>query len=119
MVRQAPGDDRHPRNGGPVRQAIDRLHGRPRRRARQLASRPPMNANTTIRPARPDDAATIAALIRELAAYERLGHEAKATADSIRRDLFGPRPFAEAMIAEVDGVAVGFALYFHHYSTFR
>ncbi|RUL88067.1 GNAT family N-acetyltransferase [Tautonia sociabilis] len=73
----------------------------------------------TIRPARPEDSETIAGLIRELADYERLLHEAKATGDDIRRGLFGPRPFAEALIAEWDGVCVGFALFFHNYSTFR
>ncbi|HWE40608.1 MAG TPA: GNAT family N-acetyltransferase [Isosphaeraceae bacterium] len=73
----------------------------------------------SIRPARPDDAATIADLIGELAAYEKLAHEAEATAEDIRRHLFGPRPFAEALIAEHEGEAVGFALFFHNYSTFR
>jgi GNAT superfamily N-acetyltransferase len=73
----------------------------------------------TIRPARPEDSETIASLIRELATYECLAHEAKATADDIRRNLFGPRPFAEALIAEVAAEAVGFALFFHNFSTFR
>jgi GNAT superfamily N-acetyltransferase len=73
----------------------------------------------TIRPARADDCATIAGLIRELAAYERMEDQAKATPEDLRRNLFGPRPYAEAMIAEVDGEAVGFALYFHNFSTFR
>ncbi len=73
----------------------------------------------TIRPARADDCSTIAGLIRELAAYERLEDQAKATPDDLRRNLFGPRPYAEAMIAEVEGEAVGFALYFHNFSTFR
>jgi GNAT superfamily N-acetyltransferase len=75
--------------------------------------------NASIRPARPDDAATIATLIGELAEYEKLAHEAKATADDIRRHIFGPRPFAEVLIAEVDGEPVGFALFFHNFSTFR
>jgi GNAT superfamily N-acetyltransferase len=73
----------------------------------------------SIRPALPDDAATIATLIGELAAYEKLAHEAQATAEDIRRSLFGPRPFAEALIAEADGEPVGFALFFHNFSTFR
>ncbi len=77
------------------------------------------NPPFAIRPARPDDCATIAGLIRELAVYERLEPEAKATPDDLRRDLFGPRPFAEALIGEVEGEAVGFALFFHNYSTFR
>jgi len=73
----------------------------------------------TIRPAQPNDAETIVALIRELAEYERLLHEAKATTDDLRRHLFGPRPYAEALIAEWDRAPVGFALFFHTFSTFR
>ena len=73
----------------------------------------------TIRSATPDDAETLADLIRELAEYERLAHEARASADSLRQHLFGPRPYAEALIAEVAGTPVGFALFFHNYSTFR
>lgn len=74
---------------------------------------------TAIRPARPEDAETLVALIRELAAYERLEHQAQATPEDLRRHLFGPQPHAEALIAEVDGRPVGFALYFHSFSTFR
>lgn len=74
---------------------------------------------TTIRPARPDDAETIAALIRELAAYEKLEDKAKATADGLRHHLFGPRPAAEALMAESDGSPAGFALFFPTFSTFR
>jgi GNAT superfamily N-acetyltransferase len=75
--------------------------------------------NATIRPARPDDAETLVALIRELAAYEKLEDQARAAPEALRRDLFGPRPFAEALVAEVDGGPAGFALFFHNYSTFR
>ena len=74
---------------------------------------------TEIRPARPDDAETIVELIRMLATYERLEHEAKATAEQIRRHLFGDRPVAEALLIESEGEPVGFALYFHTFSTFR
>jgi GNAT superfamily N-acetyltransferase len=73
----------------------------------------------SIRSARPDDAETIATLIRELAAYERLEDQAKATADDLTRHLFGDRPSAEVLIAETDGVPVGFALFFSTFSTFR
>lgn len=79
----------------------------------------PMTAEFRIRPARPDDAEAIAALIYELAIYEKLEDQAKADPDTIRRHLFGPRPYAEALIAEHDGHQVGFALFFHNYSTFR
>lgn len=72
-----------------------------------------------IRPAQPDDCETIVQLIRELADYEQLLDHARATPDDVRRGLFGPRPFAEALIAEWDGQAVGLALFFHTFSTFR
>jgi GNAT superfamily N-acetyltransferase len=72
-----------------------------------------------IRPARPDDVATIADLIRELAVYEKLEEHAKATHESLHRHLFGPRPAAEVILAEVDGSTVGFALFFTTFSTFR
>jgi GNAT superfamily N-acetyltransferase len=75
--------------------------------------------SAVIRPARPDDCELIAILIGELAEYERLAHEAVATADDLRRDLFGERPYAEAVIAEVEGEPAGFALFFHNYSTFQ
>lgn len=57
-------------------------------------------------------------LIRALAEYERLSHEVSATEDALRATLFGERPYAQSLIAETDGVAAGFALYFHNYSTF-
>ncbi len=75
--------------------------------------------NITIRAADADDAETIVGLIRELAEYERLLDEAKATPDDIRRNLFGDRPYAESLIAEAEGRPVGFALFFHTFSTFR
>jgi GNAT superfamily N-acetyltransferase len=58
-------------------------------------------------------------LIRELADYEHLEDQARATPEALGQHLFGPRPYAEALMAEVDGAAVGFALYFPTYSTFR
>jgi GNAT superfamily N-acetyltransferase len=71
-----------------------------------------------IDPAGPEDAALIIALVQELAEFERLRHEVRITTDDVVRDLFGPRPYAEAVIARVHGEAVGFALWFHNYSTF-
>jgi GNAT superfamily N-acetyltransferase len=56
--------------------------------------------------------------IRELAEYERLLHEATATEEQIRASLFGERKYAEVIIASVDGEDVGFALFFHNFSTF-
>ncbi len=73
----------------------------------------------TLRPATPADCDAIAALIYELAVYEKLESLAKASGDDLRRNMFGPRPFAEAIVAEVSGKIVGFALFFHTFSTFR
>jgi GNAT superfamily N-acetyltransferase len=73
----------------------------------------------SIRPAVPDDAATIATLVYELAVYERLEHAVKGTADDFRRHLFGSYPRAEVIMAEVDGEPVGFALAFPTFSTFQ
>jgi GNAT superfamily N-acetyltransferase len=71
-----------------------------------------------IEPAQPTDAALIVALVRELAEYERLLEDVRITTDDVHRDLFGPRTFAEAVIARVGDEPVGFALWFHNYSTF-
>jgi GNAT superfamily N-acetyltransferase len=75
-------------------------------------------AHILIRPATEADVAAILGFVRELAEYEKLAHAAVATEDMIARGLFGPRPYAEALIAELDGTPVGFALYFHTFSTF-
>ena len=72
-----------------------------------------------VRPARPEDAALILALIRELAAYERLLHECESTETDIASALFGPEPRVFAEIAEWDGEPAGFALWFYNFSTFR
>lgn len=72
-----------------------------------------------IRPATPADVPTIAALIRGLAEYEKLAHEVVLDEPRLRDHLFGPRPYAEVLIAEADGHAAGFALFFHNYSTFN
>ncbi len=71
-----------------------------------------------IRPATPDDTGLILTLIRELAEYEKLAHEVVATEEALRASLFSPRPHAEVRIAELSGEPVGFALFFHNYSTF-
>lgn len=78
-----------------------------------------MNPESTIRPCRPEDAETLVALVRELAAFENLEEFAKATPESFRTHLFGPRPSAEAFLAEVGGAPAGFALVFQTFSTFR
>lgn len=71
-----------------------------------------------IRFARPDDTPTIARLIRALADYERLAHAVVLDEALLREHLFGARPYVEALLAEDEGEVVGFALYFHNYSTF-
>ena len=74
-----------------------------------------------LRPARRSDAALLASLIRDLAVYERLEHEVETTPAALERTLFpedGGAPAAQVVIAEVDGEAAGFALYFFNYSTF-
>jgi len=72
----------------------------------------------SIRLARPEDAPLLLDLIRGLAAYEKLADQVTATEAAVRETLFGPRPAAEALIAELDGVAAGFAIFFSSYSTF-
>ncbi len=72
----------------------------------------------SIRPATPNDVPTVASLIRALSQYEKLEHEVTMTEDKLRASMFGPRPYAEALLAEEDGKPVGFALFFHNYSTF-
>jgi GNAT superfamily N-acetyltransferase len=71
-----------------------------------------------IRFAVPDDSATILAFIRELAEYERLLDQVTADEAAIRATLFGVHRAADVLIAELDGVPVGFALFFQSYSTF-
>jgi len=72
----------------------------------------------TIRPANREDAATIASLVRELADYEKLLPEAKATAADFLRELDSPNPVIHVLIAEWNGAPAGFALYFFNFSTF-
>src|SRR6266508_2151445 len=71
-----------------------------------------------IRLATPADVANIASLIRALAEYEKLADHVVFDESRLRDHLFGPRPYAEVLIAEDAGQVVGFALFFHNYSTF-
>jgi GNAT superfamily N-acetyltransferase len=73
----------------------------------------------TIRPCTPADAATLVNLVRELAVYEELEAFASATPDSFVTHLFATRPVAEAILADVENEAVGYALYFPTFSSFR
>jgi GNAT superfamily N-acetyltransferase len=72
-----------------------------------------------IRPATIDDAALLASLILELAEYDQLAQEVGVTAEAIARDGFGPHPKFRAVIAELDGQAAGYAVFFEFYSTFQ
>jgi GNAT superfamily N-acetyltransferase len=71
-----------------------------------------------IRAAAPADVRVIADLIRRLAEYEKLESEVVLTDDLLRAGLFGSRPFAEAVLAEEEAEPIGFALFFHTFSTF-
>jgi GNAT superfamily N-acetyltransferase len=71
-----------------------------------------------IRPATRADAPTIASLVRELAEYEKLLHEARAGAEDFLRELDSPNPVIHVLIAEWNGEPAGFALYFFNFSTF-
>ena len=72
----------------------------------------------TLRRATPADCPAIVGLIRELAVFEHLGHPVVVTPESLQPHLFGPRPAAECVVAEVDGSVVAFALFFTNFSTF-
>ena len=72
----------------------------------------------SIRPATVNDVSLIRQLIGELAEFEHLSHEMVAAENDLREHLFGPRPYAEVLIAELDDQPAGFALFFHNYSTF-
>jgi GNAT superfamily N-acetyltransferase len=72
-----------------------------------------------IRPATAEDVPEIMRLIRALAEYEKLSHAVVATEERLQRSLFGERPLAEALLGWLNGRAIGFAVFFHNYSTFR
>jgi GNAT superfamily N-acetyltransferase len=71
----------------------------------------------TVRPAIEPDTATILRFVRELAEYEREPDAVAATEEMLAHALFGPDPAAEALIAAQDGTSIGFALFFHNFST--
>lgn len=77
-----------------------------------------MQAAHTIRAATPADVQAIVGLIQELAAFEHLSHLVKITPQSLHLHLFGARPVAEAVVVEVQGGVVAFALFFTNFSTF-
>ena len=77
-----------------------------------------MRTQFSIREATEADVPLILRFIRELAAYERLSHEVTASEDLLRRNLFTGRKGAEVLLVYEAAEAVGFALFFHNFSTF-
>ncbi|WP_444718821.1 GNAT family N-acetyltransferase [Paucibacter hankyongi] len=72
----------------------------------------------TTRFAEPRDVPAIVALVEELAAFENLSHMLALTADKLEPFLFGPKPVIEALVGEIEGEVVGYALFFTNFSTF-
>jgi GNAT superfamily N-acetyltransferase len=65
-----------------------------------------------------NDVPLILGFIKQLAQYEKLAHEVKATEDILRATIFGQKAYAEVIICYYKDNAVGFALFFHNFSTF-
>ena len=74
-------------------------------------------SDLVIRPATAADVPIILELIRELATYERAPNEVTATQEQLVDVLFGPRPAAEVLLAFEEETPVGFAVFFHNFST--
>lgn len=105
---------RHCRPGGPPqRLARDGCH-----LSRLRGQNVGMSEAFTLRPAAPADLPAIVGLIRELADFEHLSHLVVVTPESLQPHLFGSKPAAEAVVAEVQGQVVAFALFFTNFSTF-
>lgn len=77
-----------------------------------------ISSEFTLRFATQKDVSALFFLIKALAEYEKLAHAVIGSTEALQEHLFGDRPCIEAIIAEVAGKAVGFALFFHNYSTF-
>ena len=75
-------------------------------------------SGTKVRVATPGDVALVHGLMRGLAVYEKLEHALVSTEADLAEALFGAHPACEAIVAEIDGAPVGFALFFRTYSTF-
>ena len=76
------------------------------------------SSKLTIRAAQASDVPHILAMIHEMAEFEHLTHLLDASEEQLKNDLFGPHPAAECAVATVDAQPVGYALFFHNYSTF-
>jgi GNAT superfamily N-acetyltransferase len=75
-------------------------------------------SRAAVRFATREDVPVIVSLIRELAVYEKLEHLATATPERLEAQLFGDDSVIECLVGEQDGEPVGFALFFHNFSTF-
>lgn len=76
------------------------------------------SATVAITPATPADVPALFQLVTALAEYEKLSHEVTGTPEDLARHLFSDRPYIEAILARVEDTPVGFALFFHNFSTF-
>jgi GNAT superfamily N-acetyltransferase len=77
-----------------------------------------LKSSLNIRAAEKEDIPLILEFIKGIANFEKLSHLVKATEKSLMESIFGQRPYAEAFFAELDGVPVGFTVFFHNFSTF-
>ena len=71
-----------------------------------------------LRKATVEDCPLILSFIRELAEYEKLLHEVVASVETLEQSLFGEVAYAQSVIGEYQGTAVGYALFFYNFSTF-
>jgi len=74
--------------------------------------------NIQIAPASESDLPLIFSFIKEFADYVHLSHQVAATEEILRETLFGSKRYAEVIIARLDNIPVGFAIFFHNFSTF-
>jgi GNAT superfamily N-acetyltransferase len=102
-----------------TRRAAPKLRRPARAAVRRPAAAKGGPGGIALRPATRADVKTILGLIRGIAEYERLAHEVEATEALLLEHGFGPRRIYEAILAERDGRALGFALYFYSFSTFK
>ncbi len=80
---------------------------------------PGLASAVSVRPAKPEDLSLVHALVRELADYEKLGHEVTATPEDLAAALFRAQPRVTCEIADLAGAPAGLAIWFYTFSTFR
>jgi len=86
---------------------------------KRLSDEPRNPCSLRIRRAEEQDVPVLLHFIKKLALYERLSHVVTATEEILRRNLFGEKSVAEAILAEYQGAVAGFAVYFYNFSTFE